>query len=156
MLLDSAVTSPGPHIPERLKNRLFPITTCILRQGEISAFTLAFHALDLALASDPSVPSGLWANVLFVDRDSVTLNLDPGILGNHLPLVIYPLHRWRERELDSVHMMACALEELCHHFWSIRDETLVKDKVIELIQLVFPKIERSDIFVPNWSPDAGQ
>lgn len=144
----------GPILPPVLSDRIKMIATCDLLPSEIQAFNDAFHALAIALSSDPSAPRTTSLTVIFADTDSFTLTLkDRQSWGLHFCIAFYPLHLWREQRLSYLVMLIAALEELCHHFWSIEDEIEAKDKVTSLIQLLYPRISRNDLYKPDWSPD---
>ena len=153
MDLVNAVVTKCPRIPSPLSNRLIITTTCPLLPEEIQVFNNAFCALSLALSADKSVNPNMYINLVFTDSDTVSMSISDGDeWGYYVPMAIYPVHRWRMKNMNHIGMLACALEELCHHFWSIRDELLVQDKVIELIQTIMPNVRKSDVYNPNWTP----
>jgi hypothetical protein len=51
-----------------------------------------------------------------------------------LELVDYPIQRWKNDNYNDIQILTCILEELCHHYWSIKDETLVEYKVTEIMK----------------------
>ena len=151
MRLVNAICTRGPLLPDRLKNRIRMMTTCNMTDEEISIFNTALIALDIALASDISAPAALPLTVIFTDSDTVSFTIScPETWGLECNLAVYPLHRWREQHLAALPMLLAALEELCHHFWAIEDEILVKDKVTQLVHLVCPGLKKNDLYNPDW------
>lgn len=151
MKLINATISVGPVIPDRLKNRIDIRTTIRLLPAEIDALHNALFALDVALTYDNSLNPNDYVTVVLFNEDVVSFEIEnPEVLGNHVNLVLLPVHRWRAHSLNIVQMTVCTLEEFCHHFWDIRDEHLVEDKVFELLQYLYPNAPKSVFYNPNW------
>lgn len=140
-----------PPLPPSLQNRIYLLSTCDLSPAEILVFTQAFAVFSIVLESDASVNPNIWANVVIMDRDTISLTLDnPADRGVHAPMILLPIHRWRAAKYNALGMYACIFEELCHHFWCIRDEIAVKKKVFSIIQIIYPNLQFSDLYNPNW------
>lgn len=155
MQLENAIaTSPAPSVPERLKDRLVLSTTCAFTKHEYELFSIAFSALDKALQSSPSPSLGIHAWVIFTDTDTVSICDPPEdrALGRYLSIITYNLQRIRAAKYNDIQFLTVALEELCHCFWCIRDELAVEDKVLELMHLIFPALQKSDLYNLDWSP----
>ena len=151
MKLINATSSDGPVIPDKLKGRIDIKTTIRLLPAEIKALYDALFALDIALSCDNSLNPNDCVTVVLFNDDVVSFEFeDLGVLGSHINLVLLPVHRWRAHSLNIVQMTVCTLEEFCHHFWDIRDEHLVEDKVFELLQYLYPSAPKSVFYNPSW------
>lgn len=138
-------------IPESLlAGRVKIINVCKIEETELKAFNDALLALEIALNNDHEVAPGLFVMMIVTDKDTVDLTLDgQEQLGLYTSIAIIPIHRWRAHSIPYLKMLAISLEELCHCFWSIRDESIVKDKVVSVIQLIHPEVKRDDLFTEN-------
>lgn len=61
-------------------------------------------------------------------------------LGLHFSLAIYALESLRKINNEYL-LLVTFVEELVHHYWRIEDETMVKYKVLEIVQKIDPKID---------------
>ena len=84
---------------------------------------------------EDTIKPELWAHVIFAGLPLLTFQMDD-VAGSFAPLIIYPVYAWRAKKLDAYGMIAAMVEELCHCFWSIRDENLVKDKDREFFKKI--------------------
>ena len=147
MKLINAAISDGPVIPDKLKGRIDIKTTIRLSPREIEALYNALFSLDIALRSDDALNPDDHITIVLFDSDIVSFEFeDQETFGNQVNLVFLPVHRWRARNLNIVQMTVCILEEFCHHFWDIRDEYLVTDKVYELLQYLWPNVPKSAFY----------
>ena len=152
-LVNGIIPSRSPSVPRSISKRLTLTTTCTFTPREIHLFSLAFRALEIGLLQTPSLHPDLYATVIFTDKDTVEIKTDSEHLGNWVPIIIYSMHRIRSKRYSDAQFMAITLEELCHCFWAIRDEKAVQDKVMELLHLMLPNVQKSDVYNPNWTPD---
>lgn len=83
-------------------------------------------------------------NMFFTERGKINLEMDTSPLGNYFWLIT--IHTEKVQNYEPVKILAIIVEELCHHFWSIRDERHVKYKVMEVLNQLYPKLEIDDIF----------
>lgn len=83
-------------------------------------------------------------NVFFSENGDVSLSMDDGHLGNHMWLII--IHGSKVKEYEPIKILTIVTEELCHHFWNIRDEREVKYKVMEVLNQAYPLLEISDLY----------
>lgn len=154
MKLERSSPSFLPSVPSRLSNQIYIATTCGLSFNEIQAFENVFRGLDALIAEDESVNPNMYISIICSDRDTVCITInDPDALGRQLNLAILPIRRWRMRHLSQLQMETCIAEELCHYFWNIRDESLVRFQVLSLLQRIYPNVQLSDAYSPNWTPD---
>ena len=154
MKLERSCFSPLPSVPKRLSNRVYVTTTCMLSFSEIQAFENVLRGLDALLSEDESVNPNMYISIICSDRDTVCITIDdPDALGRQLNLAILPIRRWRMRHLNQLQMDTCIAEELCHYFWNITDENLVRFQVLSLLQRIRPIVQLSDVYDPNWTPD---
>lgn len=149
VLVKESVVTIGPKVPESIKNRLYLVSTCAFTVHEISIFSRAFQVFADYISGNPEVNPESHVSALFVDRDDFCISLDdPAEFGLCLSIVIYPLHRWRAASMGNQCMYACIFEELCHHFFVIRDEITVKHKVSEIMRIIFPDFEFGSFYNP--------
>lgn len=135
------------RIPPGLVSRINPIFKCVLLPEEIGALNAALFALDLALAEDDSVPPDYSVNMILTSTDSFNLvQRDPGVMGHCYHLVVLYVHHWRSQQLPINVIAAVILEEFCHHFWRIADETLVKYKVLEVYRYIDSSVQMQELY----------
>lgn len=123
-----------PVIPESLKRRIDIYYTCELNEVEIDAFSKVLVGLQTMLSKDVTIQSELWAHVIFAGSPTLIFQLPSDAGGEFAPFIVYPVYIWRNRGYSKEQIMLAMVEELCHCFWSIRDETRVKSKVIEFMK----------------------
>ena len=154
MKLENYKASKLPHIPANLVDRVYITTTCELSSEELLAFSNVFHALGTELLQDKTINPNSYITVVCTDRDTISITMENPIeLGTCLSLAVLPIHRWRAMRLNVLKMETCIAEELCHHFWNIRDERLVQTQVLSLLQIIHPSVQLSDVYNPNWKQD---
>lgn len=145
------VHSDRIRVPDKLIGRIRFVDKCHLQPLEIAAINASLYALDRAIANDNSIAPDADVNLIFSSTDSLNLfQGNPGVMGHCYQLVVYYVHRWRLQNLPLNTMVVVILEELCHHFWNIRDEVRVKYKVLELYHHIDPSIEMQDLYLSGW------
>lgn len=129
--------------------------TCELTDAEIRAFDSAMALLYGGLQTDRMYPPVRRAIIYFIGEDSFTLSLpNPLTYGGYASIIIYPVSRWRAKCFSNNQMVVVMLEELCHCFYDIRDEYLVKEKVTALIRREFPNMTLNSLYVGFNIPDS--
>lgn len=138
-------------IPASLSGRLYLAGTCDLYDREIRLFNQAFIAVEKALILHPSPDPGIYANVIFTDNDTISIQefANSNVFGRFLPLIIYNMHTIRRYDLSDAQFVAIALEELAHCLWAINDENAVNDKVMDIFRLIWPSVQKTDVYSPN-------
>lgn len=134
-LINARFPEKQPTIPESLKRRISIFYTCELTDTECDMFSRVLVGLERMLEQDTTIKPELWAHVVFAGLPLLAFQMDD-VAGSFAPLVIYPVYAWRAKKLDAYGMIAAMVEELCHCFWSIRDENLVKDKDREFFKKI--------------------
>lgn len=150
MKLSNAASSKfGPIIPQSLQSHINFVTMCELSKEESSCFTLCLEAFSRTLCENGVSLPDTSATCCIINSESLTLcDIEPDTLGAYAQLIIYPIHRWRAKKLDSVQRIACILEELCHYGYSTFDEDLVKDHVVEVASRIDPVLT-FDVLYPG-------
>ena len=123
-----------PHVPRPLSTHIIQQSTCELKDEEKKGGNEAFHLFNLYIQNYP-IQKGSAAYVIYFDYQ---LNLIPedNLLGQFVPLVALPLHLIRQKEEYSADfVMLILLEELCHCFYQIRNEYLVKTKALSVLHI---------------------
>lgn len=67
--------------------------------------------------------------------------------GNYMPLIIYPLHKFRALHFPDFTILTVALEELCHCFFMENDEEKVKYIVLDVARCKYPELRLNDLYV---------
>ena len=127
-LIDACFPEKQPMIPESLKRRIDIHYTCELTEVECDAFSRVLIGLERMLKRDVTIKSELWTHVLFAGSPLLIFALDGDSGGGFAPFAVYPVYKWRSSKYTKEQIILCMVEELCHCFWSIRDETRVKQK----------------------------
>lgn len=135
-LIDACFPEKQPAIPESLKRRIDIHYTCELTEVECDAFSRVLIGLERMLKRDVTIKSELWTHVLFAGSPLLIFALDGDSGGGFAPFTVYPVYKWRSSKYTKEQIILCMVEELCHCFWSIRDETRVKQKVIEFMKIL--------------------
>lgn len=147
MLLKSQVESMGPSIPKELESKLFVRATYALTEQEAKLFSLAIQAIVQQLKCEgksfEDIPR---VNAIVTKYGNVEIESDEGVLGNHVSLVIYAVQKWRDLKLSDYQMLIVYIEELCHNYWGIEDEIVVKYKVFEIIKRIEPNLKFEELF----------
>lgn len=138
------------EIPEItiLKGKISITPLCQLTEAEENAFAHAIIALEKQLKYEnmTDLPK---ANIIFTLEDGITLKLDTHVLGNYVPgLIIYPIKKWRDKNMQGNSLIVIMLEELCHCFWQEYDEVKVKHIVMKVLRniSVFKELNINDVY----------
>jgi len=79
-------------------------------------------------------------NVFFIEEE-ITFSYEgnTGTCGNQFHLATYRMNKIRGYKSDVFTAIIFA-EELVHYYWRIFDETIVKYKVVEILNDMYPKL----------------
>lgn len=83
-------------------------------------------------------------NVFFSELGNINLSMDDSTLGNVFQMIV--IKSKKVSQYEPIKILAIIVEELCHHFFQIHDERIVKYKVLEVIKQKYPSLEIEDIF----------
>lgn len=128
---------------------------CQLTDEEINCFDIAVSLLKQALIDDGMFPPKEYAIVFFYDEDIISIKVcEPLEQGAHANMIFYPVHHWRRENYAHNDLVVIMLEELCHCFWQIQDEYIVKQKVTSIIQRNHPNLTMDSLFARFHIPPA--
>ena len=116
-------------IPEEIKNTFSEICFAVATQMEKEGI-----CFDRVLPID----------CLFVSGKEFSLCLEPHQMACCTKMAIYPIPALQNTENRLMQMMIMT-EELCHLIWEISDEVLVNDKVLEVLQNIYPDLTLGDL-----------
>lgn len=133
-LVGACFPAQQPIIPESLKHRIDIYYTCELTEVERDAFSKVLVGLEQMLKLDITIKPELWVHVIFVGSPNLVFTLDADAGGSFAPFIMYPVYMWRASQYTKEQIILCMVEELCHCFWSIRDENRVKQKDIQFMK----------------------
>ena len=140
-------------LPEPLGGRTQFLATFQPDVTVIDALKTAFGAILQELKVSPALPERLFTNVIIYDRERLTFHFDDTkTLGNHVNLVLLPVHRWAAANCNYQQVVTCILEELCHCYWGIVDETAVKHKVVAVARHINSSITIEDLYPGMFPP----
>jgi len=145
--------SPGPFIPEKLKNKIQLRASFALTENEASLFTSALMLVETKLISENiDIEKIVKVTIIVTEDGHFSIYAEGNELGYKLVFIIYRVKVWRERKLPDLSIITILLEELCHHFWGIEDEIKVKYKVLEILNesgILSKEISIDDIYNMN-------
>ena len=149
VLMHASTSRSAPQIPLALKTRLQFTTTCEISKEEAAYFTICINALWATLQEEKQPITETIVNCCIVDSDSIGFSFSgDDAIGMYFPLIIYPIHRWRNQHFTEIQWIACILEELCHHFYATFDEDIVKDHVEKVALKIHPGLT-FDVLYPG-------
>jgi len=124
-----------------LQETLSVFTTCSLTENEIKLFNDVLKCVNNHLMIDKIDLSTLYTlNVFFIEEE-ITFSYEgnTGTCGNQFHLATYRMNKIRGYKSDVFTAIIFA-EELVHYYWRIFDETIVKYKVVEILNDMYPKL----------------
>ncbi|MBK5424727.1 hypothetical protein [Bacillus sp. TH30] len=150
--LEGAIPSPLPAIPDNLKNKIAVRATYKLTEKEAFLFHEALRSVDLQLTAEGADYSKLpMVFALFTRDGKFTILPDGDEVGTRINFIIYGVSVWRELKCTDIKLRTVFLEELCHHFWNIEDEEIVKYKVVELYNRYYStELTINDLYRSDW------
>lgn len=147
MIVKNSITTVVPVIPCELESKLVILATYKITEFEARLFSLALQAIVKQLKKEGKnfheIPR---TNAIITKNGAVELEMDKNIVGSHVSLVIYNVEEWRRLNLVDYQIIMIYLEELCHNYWNIEDEIIVKHKVHEIIQWIVPDIKFEELY----------
>lgn len=150
MRLKNAIDTLFPHIPDNLLPHLTVHSTCTLTDREIQIIGLGLKLVGQYVETGNEIIQTIHTNMVTYDTDELTtIHDDEETLGNNVSYILYPVHRWRKRNLGDLQILTCVIEEMCHCFWIIRDEVIVKYKVVEILKQLSPEIAFETVYTGN-------
>lgn len=140
MVLNNWVETLGPSVPAELIGKFEAVASYELKEREAKLFTLALKAIVSELKKDKIEFKNLHKVTAIITKDGeFTLSIsDKNTLGIRVCLAVYAVERWRKLNFNDNQILLVILEELCHHYWNIENETIVKYKVYNIIKNIFP------------------
>lgn len=147
MIVKNHVNTVGPVIPNELIRKLVVVATYELTEHEAKLFTLALQAIVNQMEKEKmdftKIPR---TNAIITKDGSIELEFEDTILGTQVSLVIYAVQKWRNFKYGDQQILMILIEELCHNYWNIEDETIVKYKVWQVIKWIMPDVELIDLY----------
>lgn len=121
--------------------------TCNVSDHEINLFHTAFKLFEKFADQGHPFCYGQKTNMIIFDKNILSFEFeDHKTLGNYASFIFYPIHRWRSGDYSDMQILVCILEELAHCFWLISDETEVKYRVTEIVNLLLPGITIEQLY----------
>ncbi|WP_147566437.1 hypothetical protein [Clostridium tyrobutyricum] len=145
MILKNLVPSKVPVVPDELKDKFEIFTAYALNENEAKYFSLALQAIVKQLNCEHKKYSDLMGiTAVITEEGSLLLQMEDESIGNQFCLAVYAVKRWRNLKFEESQIITIILEELCHQYWNIEDETEVQYKVYDVLKWIFPntKIEQ--------------
>ena len=141
--------------PRFFSDKLQVSSTCELDSQIVKAFNGVLLMLVDPMKEEGMNSPDFQALVYFIDADDFSIQLiEESTQGLYFPVVVYPVNRWRKINLSEHSIMVAMLEELVHCFFRIRDESLVKQKMLEVVQRYYPMMTRQALFRDFHDPGA--
>lgn len=81
-----------------------------------------------------------------VTLDKYENNSEEVAMGKFMRFCVFPIKRWYDNKLTDIKIVTSILEELCHMYWSIDDETKVCYKVYDIMNKFYVKLKITDIY----------
>lgn len=139
ILEEQKIINPKIKIPPILKGKIKIFSNCILYKDEIIWFQVSLQLVANHIEKDKIDLSDYYClNLFFTENGSISFhdNLD-NVNGMQIYMAVYKMKRLREMNTAAFSMFVY-VEELTHYFWRISDETIVKHKVVEIMQDLVP------------------
>lgn len=144
-LLHSRNDVPLPLVDGRLKGSIVPFTTCELSEEIRDDFFMVTIAIAAQLQKEgKDISSDFPINCFFIPSEHLDIELFPNEHAICMRLAVYRVACLEGARTQPVRWMLLA-EELCHLIWGIRDERLINDKVLEVLQNLIPKLTTDDL-----------
>lgn len=140
MLFNNRVPLNGIWSPVFLDNKLQFVANCLLREEEIQIFNQALQLVAWKIKEDmkngnlsPKVEDLRRVTIIFTKNGEFSFSGIENEVGINVSLIVYKTDCLHYID-DCMFPLFTFIEEMTHHFWNIEDETLVKYKVVEIIQ----------------------
>lgn len=148
MILNNQVVSPYyPVIPEGMKSHVRFFTTCPLTMDEAKLFSACLEALDKYLTNTGYTFPASAVNCCFLNSEDISLSFGSTTdFGLRASFAFYPVYLWRTAQLNVPKLIACMLEEMCHHFFPKLDETQIKYQVEKVALIIHPALTHDQLY----------
>jgi hypothetical protein len=135
-----------PIIPKILKGKITVVSNCKLKIEEIRLFELSLQCVANHLEKDNiDLDSYYSLNIIFTEYGAFSFHeQDECNNGSQFYSAIYRMGKLRKIN-NKTFTMFVYIEELTHFFWRIYDETIVKYKVVEILNDVVPNLSIDDL-----------
>ena len=127
--------------PQSLQMKLNEFATCELTENEVEVFNRVLKCIDNHLIIDKIDLSTLYTLNIFFIEEEITFSFENNTktLGNQFHLATYRMSKIRNYNSDVISAIIYT-EELVHYYWRIFDETIVKNKVVEILNDIYPEL----------------
>lgn len=140
----------GIVIPENLDDRIDVRCTAELRGYEAAAVNLALETMAQQFSEEEPIIRNR-ALLVFVPGRNLSMSLDGDELGMTKSMLVFPLRQWREiADNDPDIPCLAVMEEMCHCFYGIADETEVKKKVVGIVRRFIKQSVTFEQVFPGW------
>lgn len=146
MKLVDAKAFPKPiKIPPIATNKVTVLTNCILTEDEVTMFNASIKAVCEYIQNHNICLDEHFAfNVVFTNDGSFTFKQSSAnTLGHQFQLAVYNMDKIRSFNSSQMTLFVF-LEELCHYFFRISDEKVVKYRVEEIFKIFSPSFDLDD------------
>jgi len=135
MRIEGSQEGIGPSIPSYLTDSLEVRATCALSEFEAKQISYGFSLVAKELEREKANVAKLLRVTAVISIDGeFTVSTEKTTAGEQICFVVYGIQKWRDSKFNNDQIVTIVLEELCHHYWAIRDEIIVKHKVTEIFQ----------------------
>ena len=140
----------GPAIPPSLSERIDIRSTVELLPNEIQAINVGLNVMAKNFEAESPVVNNR-ALLLFIPGMRYSVELDGDEMGISKTFLVFPVGMWRKFKLRGMLVPYLAVvEEMCHCFYGIADETEVKHKVLEITNKYVDANAKFDDLFPGW------
>lgn len=152
MILANHVTTRIPNLPFELLGKITFVGSIPLATQELQIFDTCLINMVKILKKDGLLNNLYILNVVFSSDGSFGFTPKNNSQGKYARIAVYNMSAIRN--LKTADQIAFVFtEELVHHFWNIENETDVKLKVIEILQLINNRITKESVkaWGMNWT-----
>lgn len=139
ILEEQKIIIPKIKIPPVLKGKIKIFSNCKLSKDEVLWFQVSLQLVANHIVKDQIDLSDYYSlNLFFTENGSISFHdeLD-NVNGMQIYMAIYKMNQIRRKKMAAFSMFVY-IEELAHYFWRISDETIIKHKVVEIMQDLAP------------------
>lgn len=135
-----------PIIPKILKDKINVVANCKLQEQKIHLFNMSLQCVANHLVNDNiNLETYFSLNIIFTEMGVFSFHENNECNnGSQFYSAIYRMGKLRKIN-NNVFTMFVYIEELTHYFWRIYDETIVKYKVVEILNDVVPNLSIEDL-----------
>lgn len=150
MLVRGAIDMYGIKIPGRLAERVDMRSTIELLPHECDAINIALDAMAKEFDRRPPLIRNS-ALLVFIPGSGLSLTYDENALGVTKSVLVFRVGLWRQLYpgSDSAPILS-VIEEMCHCFYGIADETEVKHMVSDIVRRYINPDKTFETLFPNW------